>query len=56
MANVFAEKSSLKLSARSRSFEFTPASRFGIRCERDVPESVFMVLVFDHQKMVACLG
>jgi putative acetyltransferase len=32
-------------------FGFRPASTFGIRCEWDVPDDVFMVLVLDPAKM-----
>ena len=32
-------------------FGFQPASHHGIRCEWDVPDDVFMVLVMDQSKM-----
>jgi putative acetyltransferase len=32
-------------------FGFTPASSHGIKCEWDVPDDVFMLLVLDEQKM-----
>ena len=37
-------------------FEFTPASTRGIRCEWDVPDTVFMLLVVDEQKMQKISG
>lgn len=30
-------------------FGFVPANRHGIRCEWEVPDNVFMVLVYDHE-------
>jgi putative acetyltransferase len=37
-------------------FGFTPASRHGIRCEWDVPDDLFMVLVLDESKMSGVSG
>jgi putative acetyltransferase len=37
-------------------FGFEPASRYGIRCEWDVPDNVFMALVLDPLKMKGVLG
>lgn len=37
-------------------FGFTPASALGIKCEWDVPDDVFMVLVLDHSKMHGVSG
>jgi len=37
-------------------FGFVPASTRGIRCEWDVPDNAFMVLVFDESKMRGVSG
>lgn len=37
-------------------FGFKPASDFGIRCEWEVPDDVFMVLVLDEEKMRGVSG
>jgi putative acetyltransferase len=37
-------------------FGFTPASTYGIRCEWDVPDEVFMVAVLDGVKMHGVTG
>ncbi len=37
-------------------FGFTPASNHGIRCEWDVPDNVFMVLVLNSAKMQGVSG
>jgi putative acetyltransferase len=37
-------------------FGFTPASTRGIRCEWDVPDDVFMLLILDETKMQAVSG
>jgi putative acetyltransferase len=37
-------------------FGFRPASTHGIRCDRDVPDEVFMLLVLDEQKMQSVAG
>lgn len=37
-------------------FGFVPASTRGIRCEWDVPDNAFMVLVFDEPKMRGISG
>lgn len=37
-------------------FGFTPASNYGIKCEWDVPDDVFMVLVLDAAKMHGVSG
>jgi len=37
-------------------FGFRPASDYGIRCEWDVPDNVFMVLVLDESKMKGVSG
>jgi putative acetyltransferase len=37
-------------------FAFRPASRYGITCEWDVPDDVFMVLVLDDAKMPGVVG
>jgi putative acetyltransferase len=37
-------------------FGFEPASRYGITCEWDVPDDVFMVLVLDQEKMEGVSG
>lgn len=37
-------------------FGFQPASARGIRCEWDVPDDVFMLLVLDEQKMEGVSG
>jgi putative acetyltransferase len=37
-------------------FGFTPASEHGIRCEWDVPNDVFMLLVLDEAKMESVSG
>ena len=37
-------------------FGFKPASSFGIKCEWEVPDDVFMLLVLDHAKMQGVSG
>ena len=37
-------------------FSFRPASNYGIRCEWDVPDNAFMVLILDPPKMVGVSG
>jgi putative acetyltransferase len=37
-------------------FGFKPASSFGIKCEWEVPDDVFMLLVLDHEKMQGVSG
>ena len=37
-------------------FGFQPASTFGIKCEWDVPDEVFMLLVLDEVRMQAVSG
>ena len=37
-------------------FGFRPASAHGIRCEWDVPDDVFMLLVLDEEKMARVSG
>jgi putative acetyltransferase len=37
-------------------FGFTPAGNHGIRCEWDVPDEVFMLLVLDEKKMRGVSG
>jgi putative acetyltransferase len=37
-------------------FGFVPASRYGLRCEWDVPDESFMVQVFDEQATAAAAG
>jgi putative acetyltransferase len=37
-------------------FGFRPASTYGITCEWDVPDDVFMVLVLDEAKMSGVIG
>ncbi len=37
-------------------FGFEPASRHGIRCEWEVPDDVFMVLILDQGKMSGVCG
>lgn len=37
-------------------FGFEPAIRYGIRCEWDVPDEVFMIKVFDELKMNGLSG
>jgi putative acetyltransferase len=37
-------------------FGFTPASTYGIRCEWDVPDEVFMVAVLDGARMHGVTG
>ena len=37
-------------------FEFVPASRFGIRCEYDVPDDVFMALELSPSGLTDCAG
>ena len=37
-------------------FGFKPASGFGIKCEWDVPDNVFMLLVLDEAKMQRVTG
>ena len=37
-------------------FGFKPASGYGIQCEWDVPDNVFMVLVMDQSKMKGVSG
>jgi putative acetyltransferase len=37
-------------------FGFRPASEYGIRCEWDVPDDVFMVLILDQPKMQGVSG
>ena len=37
-------------------FGFRPASTYGIRCEWDVPDNVFMILVLDEAKMQGVSG
>jgi putative acetyltransferase len=37
-------------------FGFRPASEHGIKCQWDVPNDVFMLLVLDHAKMKAVSG
>ena len=37
-------------------FGFRPASTYGITCEWDVPDDVFMVLVLDEAKMAGVVG
>jgi putative acetyltransferase len=37
-------------------FEFGPASEYGIKCEWDVPDEVFMLLVLDEAKMAGVSG
>jgi putative acetyltransferase len=37
-------------------FGFVPASRVGIKCEWQVPDDVFMVLILDQAKMAGVFG
>jgi putative acetyltransferase len=37
-------------------FGFRPARAYGIQCEWDVPDEVFMVLIFDHSKVAGLSG
>jgi putative acetyltransferase len=37
-------------------FGFEPASRYAIRCEWDVPDNVFMILVMDPPTMIGISG
>ena len=37
-------------------FGFKPASGYGMKCEWDVPDNVFMVLVTDRSKMKGVSG
>ena len=37
-------------------FGFKPASGYGIRCEWDVPDNVFMAMIMDHLKMEGVSG
>jgi putative acetyltransferase len=37
-------------------FGFTPASRYGIRCEWPVPDEVFMILVLNASRMAGVTG
>jgi len=37
-------------------FGFEPASRYGIRCEWDVPDDVFMMLIMDQSRMAGVSG
>ena len=37
-------------------FGFKPASEHGIKCEWDVPDNVFMLLVLDQAKMAGVAG
>jgi putative acetyltransferase len=37
-------------------FGFEPASRYGVTCEWDVPDDVFMMLVLDRSKMTGVSG
>jgi putative acetyltransferase len=37
-------------------FGFRPASEYGIKCEWDVPDDVFMVLILDQPKMQGVSG
>jgi putative acetyltransferase len=37
-------------------FGFKPASMFGVTCEWEVPDNVFMLLVLDHAKMHGVSG
>lgn len=37
-------------------FGFRPASEYGIKCEWDVPDDVFMVLILDQAKMQGVSG
>ena len=37
-------------------FGFRPASEYGIKCEWDVPDDVFMLLVLDQAKMEGVSG
>jgi putative acetyltransferase len=37
-------------------FGFLPASRFGLRCEYDVPEEVFMALPAGEAGFIGCSG
>jgi putative acetyltransferase len=37
-------------------FGFRPASKYGIKCEWDVPDDVFMVLILDQAKMQGASG
>ena len=37
-------------------FGFRPASEHGIRCEWDIPDNVFMLLVLDQAKMLGVSG
>ena len=37
-------------------FGFTPASTHSIKCEWDVPDDVFMLMVLDEQKMSGVSG
>lgn len=37
-------------------FGFVPASRFGIRCEYDVPDDVFMALELQGSRLTDCAG
>jgi putative acetyltransferase len=37
-------------------FGFTPASAFGITCEWEVPDNVFMILVLDESKIAGVSG
>jgi putative acetyltransferase len=37
-------------------FGFRPASKYGIKCEWDVPDDVFMVLMLDQAKMQVVSG
>ncbi len=37
-------------------FDFVPASRYGISCEFNVPDDVFMILLLDEDSMVNVAG
>jgi len=37
-------------------FGFRPASAYGIQCEWEVPDDVFMVLILNHSKMAGVTG
>jgi putative acetyltransferase len=37
-------------------FGFRPASEYGIKCEWDIPDNVFMLLVLDQAKMEGVAG
>jgi len=37
-------------------FGFEPASHYGIRCEWDVPDTVFMILLLDESRMHASVS